>query len=291
MAKKHKCPPAGAPMWVLTYGDMMSLLLTFFILLAAMANFDEKDKLFMAAMESIRKAFGATGQSGYFPDKLIDFKSFLVKFETLAIPDKKKNYGHSDEPGIDGKYYRVKKVRDGVELVVGGPIAFGRFSAELEPPMEALLAKFAKELQGKNNKLEIRGHSTNEPLPLESQYKDGLDLGYARARKVRDRLIELGLDPRAMRVSSAGPYEPLLKQTYDDERRAANRRVEIVITRALISDYTAKPQTPEELSRQARLRMPGPPVGSARGESPDTLESNPLDQHPSEYALSKESSP
>lgn len=285
MAKKHRCPPPGAPMWVLTYGDMMSLLLTFFILLAAMANFDEKDKLFMAAMESIRKAFGATGQSGYFPDKMIDFKSFLVKFETLAIPDKKKNYGHSDEPGIDGKFYRVKKVRDGVELVVGGPIAFGRFSAELEPAMELLLVKFAKELQGKNNKLEIRGHATNEPLPLESQYKDGLDLGYARARKVRDRLIELGIDPRAMRVSTAGPYEPILKQTYDDERRAANRRVEIVITRALISDYTAKPQTPEELSRQAKARTPASPRSSARRGS------STADQGPIGYARIKESSP
>lgn len=251
MAKKCKCPPPGAPLWVVTYGDMMSLLLCFFVLLAAMANFDERDKLFMAAIESIRKAFGSSGQSGYYVDKEVDFKSFLVKFETLFIPKEQKNYGHSDEPGIDGKFYRVKKVRDGVELIVGGPIAFGRFSAELEPTMEELLGRLAKELRGKNNKVEIRGHSTNEPLPLESEYQDGLDLGYARARAVYERLVELGLEPRAMRVSSAGPYEPVLKQTYTDDRRAANRRVEIMITHALISDYLAKPQTPEDLSKDA----------------------------------------
>ncbi|MFQ5428774.1 MAG: flagellar motor protein MotB [Phycisphaerae bacterium] len=251
MAKKCKCPPPGAPLWVVTYGDMMSLLLTFFILLAAMANFDDRDKLFMAAMESIRKAFGATGQAGYFPDTLVDFKSFLVKFETFYVPNKTKHYGHADDPGIDGEYYRVKKVRDGVELTVGGPIAFARFSAELEPPMQALLANFAKELRGKNNKIEIRGHATNEPLPLESQYADAWELGYARARAVADRLIELGLNPAALRISTAGAYEPLLKQTYDDGRRNANRRVEIVVTQALISDYLAKPQTPEELSKNA----------------------------------------
>ncbi|MCG8405533.1 MAG: OmpA family protein [Phycisphaerales bacterium] len=250
MAKKCKCPPPGAPLWVVTYGDMMSLLLCFFVLLAAMANFDDRDKLFMAAIESIRKAFGASGQSGYYHDTEVDFKSFLVKFETMYIPNKAKNYGHSDEPGIDGKFYRVKKVRDGVELVIGGPIAFGRFSAELEPPMEELLAKFSGELRGKNNKIEIRGHATKEPLPLESEYKDGIDLGYARARAVYKRLVELGLRPEAMRVSSAGPYEPVRKQSYTDARRAANRRVEIIITRALISDYTAKPQTPEELPTQ-----------------------------------------
>lgn len=246
-------------MWVLTYGDMMSLLLTFFILLAAMANFDEKDKLFMAAMESIRKAFGATGQVGYFTDKRVDFKSFLVQFETLHIPKEKRKYGHSDEPGVDGKFYRVKKVRDGVELTIGGPIAFGRFSADLEPEMDQLLNKFAKELRGKKNKIEIRGHSTDEPLPQDSEYKDGWHLGYSRAKRVADRLVDLGLEPRTIRISTAGPYEPILKQTYTDERRAANRRVEIVITRALISDYEAKPQSPEELSRQA---LPTTPAGS-----------------------------
>ncbi len=251
MAKKHKCPPAGAPLWVLTYGDMMSLLLTFFILLAAMANFDENDRMFMAAMESIRKAFGASGQAGYYPDKLVDFKSFMVKFETLYIPNKNKNYGSSDEPGIDGKFYRVKKIRDGVELVVGGPIAFGRFSAEPEPDMEDVLTSLAKELEGKHNKLEIRGHATNEPLPLESEFKTRFDLGYARANAVADRLIKLGIKPEALRISTAGPHEPILSQTYTDDRRSANRRVEIIVTRALMSDYKAKPQSAEDLSRQA----------------------------------------
>lgn len=243
MALKHKCPPAGAPAWVLTYGDMMSLLLCFFVLLAAMANFDKKDKLFMAAMESIAKAFGAEGQVGFFPDKVIDFNSFLMKLNSKLIPTEMKNYGHSDEPGIDGRYYRVKKIRDGVELTIGGPIAFGRFSAELEPPMKEVLTKLADEIRGKTNKLEIRGHATNEPLPLESKYSDAFELGYARARNVADFLIGLGLDPRAFRISTAGAYEPIKEQAYNDARRAANRRVEIVVTQSLISDYLPKPET------------------------------------------------
>lgn len=249
MAKKCNCPPPGAPMWVLTYGDMMSLLLCFFIMLAAMANFDEKDKLFMAALESIRKAFGDTGQSGYYHDQVVDFKSFLVKFETLYIPNKEKNYGHADEPGMDGMFYRVKKVRDGAELTIGGPIAFDRFSAKIKPELNALLAKLVHELRGRNNKLEIRGHATSEPIPPDLGYRDPFELGYARARAVADRLIELGVDPRALRISSAGAHEPVLKQTYTDDRRNANRRVEVVVSQALISDYIALPQTPEELSR------------------------------------------
>ena len=252
MARQKKAAPEGAPMWMVTYGDMMTLLLCFFVMLAALANFDEEKKMFMAAMESIRKAFGNSGQAGYLLDDTVDFKSFMVRFETLYIPDKAKNLGHSDEPGVDGKFYRVKKVRDGVELVVGGPIAFGRFSAKIEPATDTLLQKLADELRGKNNKLEIRGHTTKEPLPIESEYRDPVDLAFARARSVRDRLVEFGIAPEAIRVSSAGPYEPLLLQNYNDSRRAANRRVEIVLTQALISDYTAKGQTPEDLSQQVR---------------------------------------
>lgn len=251
MALKKKDPPAGAPEWVVTYGDMMTLLLCFFILLAAFANFDKQDKMFMTAIESIREALGAPGQTGWFPDDEVDFKSLLIRLQSLIPPNNPKNEGFSDEPGIDGRYTKVKTVRDGVEVIVGGPIAFGGFSAKLEPEADALITKIAPELIGKSNKLEIRGHATNEPLPLDCGYKDAIDLGYARARAVRDRLVETGVDPRSIRVSSAGAYEPVVSQTYDELRRAANRRVEIIITQALRADYAPTAPSPESLSRDA----------------------------------------
>lgn len=251
MARKKQAS-GGAPEWMVTYGDMMSLLLCFFVLLAALANFDERDKLFMAAIESIREAFGNQAQTGYFAEDVVDFNSFLVQFETILFQNEKHDLGQSNEPGVDGRFYRVKKVRDGIQLVVGGPIAFARFSAEIEPEMDDLLERLAVELRGKRNKIEIRGHATYEPLPLDSPYADPLDLSYARARNTRDRLVELGVDRRAIRVAAAGPYEPVLDQTYDDGRRAANRRVEILVTQARMDDYTAQPQTPEELARQAQ---------------------------------------
>ncbi|MFH1418828.1 MAG: flagellar motor protein MotB [Planctomycetota bacterium] len=258
MARKKKAAPEGAPMWMVTYGDMMTLLLCFFVMLAALANFDDQKKLFMAALESIRRAFGSPGQAGWLPDDTVDFKSLIVKLQTMYIPDQPQDLGHSDEPGVDGKFYRVKNVRNGLEMTIGGPIAFGRFSEKIEPTADALLQQLARELRGKNNKLEVRGHATHEPLPPGSEFKDPLDLGYARARTVRDRLVELGIDPRAIRVSSAGSYEPILRQTYDDGRRAANRRVEIVLTQALISDYEAAPQTPLEMTRNASPNESGP---------------------------------
>lgn len=249
MALKKQAAPQGAPEWIVTYGDMMSLLLCFFILLAAFANFDKQDKLFMTAIESIREALGAPGQTGWFPDDEVDFRSLLIRLQSLIPPDRPKSEGFADEPGIDGRYTKVKSVRDGVEVIVGGPIAFGGFSAKIEPEADALITKLAPEVIGKSNKIEIRGHATNEPLPLDCGFKDAIDLGYARARAVRDRLVEEGVDPRAIRVASAGSYEPVVSQTYDDMRRAANRRVEIIITQALRADYAPTPNGPDALPR------------------------------------------
>ena len=48
---------AGVPEWVVTFGDMMSLLLTFFIMLVSMSEIKE-EKRYQAMVESLRKRFG-----------------------------------------------------------------------------------------------------------------------------------------------------------------------------------------------------------------------------------------
>jgi len=242
MAIKKPAPPAGAPEWVVTYGDMMSLLLCFFILLCAFANFSKEDQMLMSAMESVREALGSPGQSGWNPEDRLDFNSTLVRMLTLVIDTKTNKVSNSDQPGVRGEYYRVTQIRDGLQVVVGGPVAFDRFSAELKPGVEQVLEQIAKELNGRRNKIEIRGHATDEPLTPDSPFSDALDLSYVRARQVRDRLVALGVNPRAIRISAAGPFEPLLKQAYDETRRASNRRVEILLSQSLLSDYKAAPQ-------------------------------------------------
>ena len=67
MAKKNKkCPecPKGQPAWLATYADMVTLLLTFFVLLLAMSSIEQTK--FVQAMSSLRGALGvmsATGQA------------------------------------------------------------------------------------------------------------------------------------------------------------------------------------------------------------------------------------
>ena len=54
-AEDHVCAE-GAPAWLATMGDLMSLLLVFFVLMLSFANMDKQ--LFMEAMGSIQQALG-----------------------------------------------------------------------------------------------------------------------------------------------------------------------------------------------------------------------------------------
>ena len=137
-------------------------------------------------------------------------------------------------------------VRDGINLVVGGRISFSRFEALLRPQAVELISKIAGKVRGHNTIIKVRGHATLEALPPESAYKDSLELAFARARAVRDALVKDGIRPKRIRVESAGPYEPLVAHAYDEERRSYNRRVEIIVTEAIVDDYAGVPLLNEE---------------------------------------------
>ena len=61
--KIHDEPPAGAPEWLLTYGDLMSLLLTIFVMLVSMGELKQTDK-FQGVADSLHEQFGTDSASG-----------------------------------------------------------------------------------------------------------------------------------------------------------------------------------------------------------------------------------
>ena len=251
MARKEKKQQEGAPLWVVTYGDMMSLLLCFFVILVAMSEIKKESK-FREVMESIREAFGYVGGLGTVPSEAAPEMSLLKRLEQITIPRKVKNLADNDEEGIEGKLFRVEKVREGIKIRVGGAVAFGRFSPELKEEAFEPLAKLADNLKGKNNKIEIRGHATLEPLPAGSPYGDPWDLSYERAKAVGRKLIELGLRERRFKYVACGATEPVKSQAYDQDRLGQNRRVEIIVTESLVSDYEGSLMSFEEASPNGR---------------------------------------
>ena len=57
MARKTKEAPKGAPEWLVTYGDAMTLLLCFFVIIVSMSEV-KRDQRFQQVIESLRRAFG-----------------------------------------------------------------------------------------------------------------------------------------------------------------------------------------------------------------------------------------
>lgn len=236
MALKKPAASSGAPEWVVTYGDLMSLLLCFFVLLAAMANFDDDEQMMMTAMESIREALGAPGQRGWMPDNSVDFKSLLLMLQTLQLPPMPANYGYSDQASSIGKQYKVRKIRDGLEVTIGGRIGFEPNASQPGPVALALLDQIAEKIRGYRNRVEIRGHTFAEPEDAGS-HNDAIELSFARARAVRDRLIAKGVEPERLRLVAVGPFEPVVKEAVSETQRAENRRVEILVMQSTIEDY------------------------------------------------------
>ncbi len=236
MPGKKEEAPQGAPEWVLTYGDMMSLLLCFFIALVSMSEI-KKDR-FQQAVESLQRAFGGfDGGIGNMPIETNTKNTLIEKLLELDIPVNLDKKGDSDEEGIHGRKFRVTNVRDGLQVVVGGRVAFDRFSAELKGEAQELVAKTADRLRGYNTRILVRGHATNEPLPVGAPFRDARDLSYARAKAVAEALEAHGVRAARILAVAVGDSEPLVRQAYTDERRALNRRVEILVTEDLVEDY------------------------------------------------------
>jgi len=238
MAESRKpAAPQGAPDWLVTYGDTMTLLLCFFVILVSMSEI-KKNERFQNVMESLRRAFGGyQGSVGSVPVEAEPTNALIAKLLELDVNDNTKKKGDSDDEGIEGKKFRVTNVRAGLEIVVGGRVTFDRFSATLKPEGRALIAKAAELLRGYNTRILVRGHASREPLPKDSLYEDLRDLSYARVKAVCQELEANGVRRNRLVPVAVGESEPLVRQAYTEERRSLNRRVELLVTEELVDDY------------------------------------------------------
>ncbi|RJP35177.1 MAG: hypothetical protein C4547_09835 [Phycisphaerales bacterium] len=242
MAKKAKKQSAGTPDWMVTFSDMMSLLLCFFVILVSMSEI-KSDQKFYEVMQSLRVAFGGyEALVGAIPGENQRKNTLIERLEALELPSPQKKEGDVDDPGIDGLKWRVTDVRQGTQIVVGGLITFDRFSAELKPQAQELVAKTAEALRGQNLKIAVTGHTTREDLPPDAAFPSKLELSFARAQAVRDELIAGGVRADRIMCVAAGDSEPLVAQAYTEERRAQNRRVDIVVTEDTVEDYEGSHQ-------------------------------------------------
>lgn len=227
--KKTEEPPKGAPLWVLTYGDCMSLLLCFFVMLQAYSTL-EKEK-FNQAMSSLKGALGVMPyQKGAKPAPLASQRP--LKRE-MKIPKGK----HSKAVENLSKIIRQKnlggiiKVREnskGIHITIGDPALFETGRAEIKPSILPVLAEIVNVINTGSENIRVEGHTDSIPIH-NLQFKDNWELSIARALSViRFVRSQNGIDPIRLQPVGCGEYHPVASNETEDGR-ALNRRVEIFI--------------------------------------------------------------
>lgn len=228
-------PAQGIPEWVVTFGDMMSLLLTFFIMLVSLSEVVSTEK-YRAVLDALQRYIGYRSGPSAPHGKHFPLNSLVKKFETLgSFTNEDRGFGGVKTAAVEGRNLRVYRTPEGVPVPVFEPIPFAPGSAELSPEAMARLSAIARELAGKPNKIELRAHAGPPAESGEEAARALVDLTYRRGRRVMDALVELGIERRRMRITSAGDSEPRPKT--GDERGEIQDRVEVYLLDALADDY------------------------------------------------------
>jgi chemotaxis protein MotB len=196
---------AGVPDWVVTYGDMMSLLLTFFIMLVSLSEVAGEEK-YRAILNSLQKYVGYRTTPLAPPGKTFPLNSMIAKLETLgSFVDNEKGHGGVKREAPEGAHIRVLRKREGSPFQVGKSIRFAPRDETLSEEAKLQLVAIAKQLAGKPNKIDIRAHTSSDG----SAFKKNVDLSYRRARNVRGFLVSQEIAPNRMRATAITDAKPL----------------------------------------------------------------------------------
>jgi chemotaxis protein MotB len=242
--------PMGVPEWVVTFGDMMSLLLTFFIMLVSLSEMKSEEK-YQALVESMREQFGhSLSKVSLIPGDLRPRNSQLSKLATMGRAKRFDTMQGGDKVQAPvGDHPRVRIVRPGTKTGIGTVIYFEEGTAELTDEHRDILSQQAAVMQGKSQKIEVRGHTSHKPVAAgNARVADNWDLAYQRSRNVMQYLIEEtepNIDARRIRMSVAGPHEPAHIGT-DETKLRQNPRVEIYMLDEVISDSIGTPEEQQE---------------------------------------------
>ncbi len=226
LKKKEATVMGGAPLWMVTYGDMVTLLLAFFVMLLAMSEV-KKDSRFVDFMQAIKEAFGYVGGMGQTPLEEVEVPKNVPLALMLKIPIRPEDFSESEDPGLRGVYHSVTNVRRGDRFESGGKLHFDPLSAELTFLHEVRLKEFADKLRGVNTQIEITGHCSRLPVDG-TNFEDHLDLAYRRAKSVYGALVRNGIAKERIILKSAGINQPVARQAYTPSDREQNDLVEIL---------------------------------------------------------------
>jgi chemotaxis protein MotB len=243
MARKPKAPPheehENAERWLLTYADMITLLMAFFIMMYAMSQVDKNKFSAMAA--SVREQLG----SGMTPVLEGSLSLNPSSGSSVGITDGftfmvEKMIQQEVAGSNTGKSVTVSETEDGVVVRIEVTSAlFAPSSAEISTDMAGLLKRIAKALARVPNDIHVEGHTCD--LPVRSgQYRDNWELSAARAVNVVLYFVRnCQLAPQRFLAAGLSDTHPLQPNTSEENRRG-NRRIDIIVVKGRAAQQKAQ---------------------------------------------------
>lgn len=240
MAKeKLRCPPCdcpkGVPLWLGTYGDMVTLILTFFILLLSMASFD-KERIAQAigSVEGALSILEKGSQSQINPPQPIKATPMETEVEmdnvvnifASLITEYNEVNRISNGPSVE-----LEEAEKGIVIRIPNELLFDNGSAILSNSSGiAFLKRLSLEFRKMPNAVLIKsiGHTDNTPILRDSVFADNFELSIARGVNVADLIINEGVDNSRITGGGEGEYSPIASNDIPS-LRAKNRRVDLYV--------------------------------------------------------------
>jgi len=240
--RKKREEPENLERWLITYADLITLLLAFFIMMYTFSKHDSQK--YREVTGHLKTIF--TGGSGIVAEgNAAGNVPFDVSLKTPGSAEDVKARLEEEIKklaGTDSLEKKVSVITDerGIVIRVLDEAFFDLGKADLKPGAKRTLDTIATVIQSIDNPLRVEGHTDDIPIAT-PEFKSNWELSVRRATEVVRYLIEKH-DVSPPRISAVGyaEYHPVAPND-TDENRSRNRRIEIVVLRSLSDDQKKSP--------------------------------------------------
>ncbi|MDK9710576.1 flagellar motor protein MotB [Acidaminobacter sp.] len=231
---------SGSQGWIVTFSDLMTLLLTFFILLYSFSTLDIiKFKQAAASLQSVLSGNPSTMIFNETPsgadqlpfDPMVQMQVPQSKDQTTLDSEIVEMFemiqAFIKENGLSADL-EVTYNAKGVLVNISEAVLFESGKAEIKTDGQMLLDTISKLLTTIDNDIEIQGHTDNQPIQTD-KYPTNWELSVDRAVQVTRYFVQRHqIEPDRLKAAGFAEFQPLVpNSTY--ENRALNRRVNLLI--------------------------------------------------------------
>jgi chemotaxis protein MotB len=248
--RRRESPHSNHERWLLTYADLITLLLAFFIVMYSMSRLDAKKFGRMADAfngvlrggQAVLQPAGVDAQGAGLLD-LGELKSLGSQIQEKVVTEQ-----------LQDKIETLQDER-GLVIRVLESAAFDAGSADLKPQMHSILNVLADQLRAMDNHLRVEGHTDDRPIRT-ARFPSNWELSTSRATGVVRYLVEeLKLDATRVSALGYGEFRPIASNA-NPEGRARNRRVDLIVLADKSAEPPARRAAPSVLAAADSLLQP-----------------------------------